>query len=226
MFVATTLLAHETMYLGVHAFSVWAEATLGSCKIARKASQVPAQSLIRRALIKGLVSHALLQPPVLWLVHRYLFAFASRADSLALMAMHLAICQFSECFLFFASHRLLHSRALYPLHKVHHEFKGSVAIAAEYSHPVESLLGNYVPVALAPVLLGVSLEVWLTWLCWRLWATYERHSGFDFSRTFIGRLGLMHGHGARYHDNHHTLNNGNFGSGLDFFDVLCGTRVW
>ena len=63
-------------------------------------------------------------------------------------------------------------------------------------------------------------------LAWRLFATYERHSGMDFTHTALGKLGLMHGSGSRYHDNHHTVNKGNFGSGLDFFDVLFGTRVY
>ena len=30
----------------------------------------------------------------------------------------------------------------------------------------------------------------------------------------------------RFHDHHHMVNKGNFGSGLDFFDVLAGTRTY
>ena len=59
---------------------------------------------------------------------------------------------------------MLHHRLLYPhVHKVHHQFKGSIPIAAEHAHPVEQLFGNYVPVLLTPLLLGVSLQTWLTW---------------------------------------------------------------
>ena len=35
----------------------------------------------------------------------------------------------------------------------------------------------------------VSLPTWMTWLAWRLWATYEQHSGLDFSTTALGKLG-------------------------------------
>jgi sterol desaturase/sphingolipid hydroxylase (fatty acid hydroxylase superfamily) len=101
-----------------------------------------------------------------------------------------------------------------------------VGAAAEYAHPLEQLLGNYVPVLAAPVLMRVHTSVWLAWFAWRLIATYERHSGVDLSGTWLGRLGLFHGHGARLHDLHHSSNNGNYGSGMDLFDVLAGSRVY
>ena len=37
---------------------------------------------------------------------------------------------------------------------------------------------------------------------------------------------LMKMHGALYHDLHHSANMGNFGSGLDIFDVMAGSRVY
>lgn len=43
--------------------------------------------------------------------------------------------------LFYWTHRAMHeSKWLYRhIHKVHHEFKGSLSIAAEYAHPVEQV---------------------------------------------------------------------------------------
>jgi len=47
---------------------------------------------------------------------------------------------------FYWAHRVLHHRRIYKyIHKQHHEFKATVGIAAEYAHPVESLLANAVP---------------------------------------------------------------------------------
>ena len=43
------------------------------------------------------------------------------------------------------------------------------------------------------------------WLVLRLLQTYEGHSGFDFSDTWAGKLGLMSCDSA-HHDHHHTAN--------------------
>ena len=50
---------------------------------------------------------------------------------------------------FYYSHRLLHRPLLYrTIHKLHHDWVSPVGLAALYSHPVEHLLSNLVPVAL------------------------------------------------------------------------------
>lgn len=134
-----------------------------------------------------------------------------------------------------------------------------VSSKAEYAHPLEQVFGNYLPVLAGPVLMQTHSITWLCWLGWRLIATYERHSGYCFANTSLGRMGLLHGalllhicvfmfvrcsmrftpyclllwfacfvsgEGAKFHDHHHAKNNGNFGSGLDIFDRLAGTRVY
>ena len=80
---------------------------------------------------------------------------------------------------------------------------------------MEQVLGNYLPVLSGAVLMRTHAVVWCCWLGWRLVATYERHSGYCFANTPLGKAGLLHGHGARFHDAHHTKNQGNFGSGMD-----------
>jgi sterol desaturase/sphingolipid hydroxylase (fatty acid hydroxylase superfamily) len=140
---------------------------------------------------------------------------------------HLVVCQFTESLLFYLSHRLLHTPALYKrFHKQHHEFKGPNGFSAEYAHPAEQLVGNYLPVVAGPVLAKAHSATWIVWLAWRLLATYERHSGYSFADTALGRAGLLHGHGAVFHDLHHTDNKDNYGSGLDVFDYLAGTRTY
>ena len=51
---------------------------------------------------------------------------------------------------FYWAHRALHHRSIYKyIHKKHHEFKATVAMAAEHAHPVEQLLANAIPTMVA-----------------------------------------------------------------------------
>eukprot|EP00756_Hemistasia_phaeocysticola_P050397 Hpha_TRINITY_DN2517_c0_g1::TRINITY_DN2517_c0_g1_i2::g.1514::m.1514/K07750/E1.14.13.72, SC4MOL, ERG25; methylsterol monooxygenase len=190
---------------------------------------VPSKELLRRTMIKGVASHFVMQPLLLWfgypLFHAYGAVMRGPLPPAQVCVLQLAMCQFSECLLFYFSHRLLHHPSLYWIHKQHHEYTGPNGFAAEYAHPLEGVFGNYVPVMLAPLLMGSHGKVWVTWLSWRLLATYERHSGYDLSGSWAGKLGLCHGYGAILHDEHHSKNRGNFGSGMDIFDVLGGTRM-
>ncbi|XP_019639359.1 PREDICTED: fatty acid hydroxylase domain-containing protein 2-like [Branchiostoma belcheri] len=83
--------------------------------------------------------------------------------------------------MFYYSHRLLHQPALYKrIHKKHHEWTAPIGIAAVYSHPVENILSNLLPVAAGPILMGSHLvTVWL-WFCLSLTATSISHSGYHF----------------------------------------------
>ena len=53
-----------------------------------------------------------------------------------------------------------------------------------------------------------------------------RFCNFQRSVNPIFAHALSHGDGACFHDNHHMANRGNFGSGLDLFDVAFGTRTY
>ena len=51
-----------------------------------------------------------------------------------------------EDFLFFATHRFLHWKRIYPyIHKIHHEYTVTVSWSSEYAHPIEYLIGNIIP---------------------------------------------------------------------------------
>jgi hypothetical protein len=63
--------------------------------------------------------------------------------------------------------------------------------------------------------------VWAIYFSWRVWQNYELHSGFDFGKSFLGRLGLLHGLCARFHEFHHNRNQG-YGVCL-LGDYLMGT---
>ena len=129
--------------------------------------------------------------------------------------------------LFYTSHRTLHAVPfLYRhVHKKHHEFVGTVAIAAEHAHPLENFLGNAVPtVGFLLFVVRAPQPVWFVWFAARMQETYESHSGYCFEEAPVARcLGLLNGVRARHHDLHHTANRGNFGGPL--LDYLCGTMT-
>ena len=53
-----------------------------------------------------------------------------------------------EDFFFYWSHRFLHTPYIYKkIHKKHHEYHQTISIAAVYTHPLEYLFGNILPLA-------------------------------------------------------------------------------
>ncbi|KPA80242.1 hypothetical protein ABB37_05210 [Leptomonas pyrrhocoris] len=142
---------------------------------------------------------------------------------------------------FYVAHGALHSSpTLYKVfHKKHHMYIGTIGIAAEYASPLEEVMSNAVPSvayfavmffaftreAAAESTFVTSARAWplfMTWMWARLWETFETHSGYCFADTSLGRVGLLHGHRARFHDFHHTHNVSNYGAGL-FMDALLNT---
>eukprot|EP00164_Ancoracysta_twista_P028575 GFYU01057064.1.p1 GENE.GFYU01057064.1~~GFYU01057064.1.p1 ORF type:complete len:194 (+),score=20.31 GFYU01057064.1:38-583(+) len=128
---------------------------------------------------------------------------------------------------FYTVHRLMHEIPfLYrTIHKKHHEFIGSVSVAAEYSHPVEDILAAVIPtlgIFLVPSLPPMHPLFAFVWIAARSAETYEAHSGYCFHNSLLQRLGLLHSSHMAFHDFHHTINKGNYGTSL-LWDYLLGT---
>ena len=71
------------------------------------------------------------------------------------LAMSVFFCMLCEDATFYWSHRFLHLPFIYSyIHKMHHNFNQTVSIAAEYTHPIEFALGNMIPTAVGPAILG------------------------------------------------------------------------
>ena len=94
-------------------------------------------------------------------------------------------------------------------------------IASEYTHPVESLLGNILPVIAGPMLLSSHLPTVSLWVVIRLLKTSDAHSGYNFPFSPFN-MGFPFNE-ARRHDFHHSANIGSFGSFFVVWDRLCGT---
>jgi len=130
-----------------------------------------------------------------------------------------------EDFCFYWTHRALHSKALYAaIHKMHHTHQTTVGIAAEYAHPVEFVLGNMLPTSVGPMILGPRAHM-LTIFAWytvRFGETLDGHCGYEFSWSPY-RLIPFSG-SAEYHDFHHSVNIGNYGSFFCIWDTVFGTN--
>ena len=108
-------------------------------------------------------------------------------------------------------------------HKLHHEHQNTMAISAEYTHPVEFLLGGLLPSGAGPLILGrkVHIGTYALWLILRIGKTTESHCGYDFPITPFGYLPFTGS--SKFHNYHHLYFKGNYGSFFIFWDFVCGT---
>ena len=130
-----------------------------------------------------------------------------------------------EDFTFYWSHRMLHTPFMYKhVHKWHHKFTTTVGLAAEYAHPIEFMLGNMMPTAMGPTILGPNMHLvsLIAWYIVRVGESLDGHCGYDFSFSPY-RLIPFSG-SAAYHDFHHSANVGNYGSFFCIWDTVFGTN--
>jgi sterol desaturase/sphingolipid hydroxylase (fatty acid hydroxylase superfamily) len=132
-------------------------------------------------------------------------------------------------FFFYWSHRILHWKGIYSsIHKIHHEHKITVALAAEYAHPLEFLFGNIFPVNVGVMLLGKRAHL-LTlgiYTFYKIIQTTHGHSGYQF--PFLPNAvvysifpGLSK---PEFHSYHHLRFTGNYGGGLVLWDHVFNTN--
>jgi hypothetical protein len=160
---------------------------------------------------------------------------------IATLMVHFLLANVTNEVGFYTAHGALHSNpTLYRIfHKKHHMYIGTIGIAAEYASPLEEVMANAAPTvayfavmffaftrsaaAESPFITAArAWPLFMTWMWARLWETYETHSGYCFADSWLGKMGLMHGHRARFHDFHHTHNVSNYGAGI-FMDAMLNT---
>jgi sterol desaturase/sphingolipid hydroxylase (fatty acid hydroxylase superfamily) len=129
-------------------------------------------------------------------------------------------------FLFYGLHRLMHTKRFYPMHKIHHEFKYSIAMAHHYMKYFEAVIFA-LPQALPPLMLwaatGQRVHIISMWLgvFYTQTSAILGHAGYRI--PFIPSwLPFFQ---ASYHDLHHIDYKVNFGAIYPFTDMLFGTYV-
>jgi len=91
---------------------------------------------------------------------------------------------FEDAYHYFV-HRLLHYGPFYKhIHKIHHEFSAPFGMAAEYAHPLETLILGFGtiggPLIFVAITNDLHIVTVLAWIMLRLFQTVDAHSGYDF----------------------------------------------
>lgn len=140
--------------------------------------------------------------------------------------------------MFYAGHRALHSRALWPLHRRHHEH-ATTALATNYHfHPLDLFVEAYVPVLaglLATSAVGLkptSFEIMLV-VAHVFWYEIGSHGGKEvptvtwfppLAPLYTAALGYSpDAHNVWHHERHHNLVSCNYGI-TQWPDMLMATR--
>lgn len=115
--------------------------------------------------------------------NRVLFCLRGFFPLLLLVVYPTVVFHISDFFFPFTAHQMLHTGILYKhIHKLHHQYAAPFGLAAEYAHPVETLILG------AGTLSGPLLYCWYTrnfhiltmyvWVILRLFQAIDAHSGY------------------------------------------------
>lgn len=95
----------------------------------------------------------------------------------------------TEDFYQYFAHRALHWGPLYKhIHKMHHKYAAPFGLAAEYAHPLETIilgLGFFVGPLIWTFFLPMHVFTMAVWLAVRLIQTVDAHSGYLFPWVLI-----------------------------------------
>ena len=107
--------------------------------------------------------------------------------------------------LFYFTHRYFHSnKTLYKYHQVHHEFKAPIGMASAYTHPIDFVFGNMVPLGLPLILLQCDAYTIIILVVLGSYSTVvDEHSNYSSNN---------------HHLLHHIYSNCNYGeTSIDHF---------
>jgi sterol desaturase/sphingolipid hydroxylase (fatty acid hydroxylase superfamily) len=230
VYLAMTAGVHSSLYLAMNGF-------FGLCdrngwfqkyKLPRKKSQLPSRALIVATLKQAAIGQ-MVSPLIALAVHRWVSLPSQEAPLPSLLRcwFHFAMAHLTNEVLFYAAHRLFHEVPYFyqNIHKQHHQYVGTISIAAEYAALPEEILAASIPTMGYMLYARAPYPLFGVWLFYRLFETYESHSGYCFRGAWPSRwLGLLNAERAEFHDWHHTANTGNFGTHV-FMDYLFGTMT-
>lgn len=206
-----------------------------------KQSRLPLLHALREWLKCNLPSHAVTSGIVaLGLscasIEEYEKVIKPRKFVLHKFLVKLAVVRFISDIAFYAVHRALHTRLLYPLHKRHHEHTAT-ALNTNFHFSVPDLVLE----GFVPLITGLGMLQQFGINCSQLegnlftayiqWYEIGSHSGKPvptvtlfppLSPIYRLFLGDVDAHNVRFHDQHHVMRNCNYGI-TQWLDFLLGT---
>lgn len=127
----------------------------------------------------------------------------------------IAFCMILREFIYYYIHRLLHHRFFYKhVHKMHHQFTTPISLALIYTHPIEHVVSNIIPISTPPRIWGAHVLTWWLFLAGTLVQACLAHSGYELN------LGIW---SSNHHDLHHEHFNVNYGL-YGLLDRFHGTK--
>lgn len=150
----------------------------------------------------------------------FAFAFLQHIDNVLIQYTALVLLM---TFVNYWFHRLLHSKFLWEIHKVHHSAEDYNVLLPYRNHPVEFILATLYGVAI-PSALGVSPETIFLWLGSN--AVYQSlvHSNLEWKWRWMERILIVPG----AHRIHHSVLPKHFDSNygiLSIWDRIFGTYI-
>lgn len=125
---------------------------------------------------------------------------------------------------FYWTHRLLHTRAFWPIHQLHHQSRTPTVLTAYAFHPLEALV-NGAFILPASLITPLSYPVLVAFMVTMIARNAMAHGGrevFPAGRDGHPRLGWMTT--VTHHDLHHQRGAGNYGLYFSFWDRIMGTE--
>ena len=128
-----------------------------------------------------------------------------------------------DCYFYF-SHKLIHHKKLFFIHKRHHLSTNPTPWSAFSSGPIEAVIQViWLPIII--LILPLHPFSLLIWSLWMMIMNVIGHLGFEiyskeFLNSFIGKIL----NASTHHNLHHSRSKSNFGLYFTFWDKIMGTE--
>ena len=95
--------------------------------------------------------------------------------------IQIVITKYLSQILFYFSHRTFHSIIfLKKFHKIHHNFQQPIGMRAAYTHPVDYIFGNMIPLGIVPLILQINIYAMIIIIIFGIYETIvNEHSDYN-----------------------------------------------